>query len=87
MAEYQIKEVSKKYLDIVSEIVEQGQQEGSIRRNLYLGLVKRLILGSVDEVINTWLHSKKDYDLVSMADPLIELFIDGLGRKRGADPS
>lgn len=87
MAEYQIKEVSKKYLDIVSEIVEQGQQEGSIRRNLYLGLVKRLILGSVDEVINTWLHSKKDYDLVSMADPLVELFIDGLGRKRGADPS
>lgn len=86
MAEYQIKEMSKKYLDIVSEIVEQGQQEGSIRRNLYLGLVKRLILGSVDEVINTWLHSKKNYDLVSMADPLVELFIEGLGKKRGTDP-
>jgi len=78
--------MSKKYLDIVSEIVEQGQQEGSIRRNLYLGLVKRLILGSVDEVINTWLHSKKNYDLVSMADPLVELFIEGLGKKRGTDP-
>jgi len=87
MAEYQIKEMSKKYLDIVSEIVEQGQQEGSIRRNLYLGLVKRLILGSVDEVINTWLHSKKKYDLVSMADPLVELFIEGLGKKRETDPS
>jgi len=87
MAEYQIKEMSKKYLDIISEIVEQGQQEGSIRRNLYLGLVKRLILGSVDEVINTWLHSKKNYDLVSMADPLVELFIEGLGKKRETDPS
>ncbi len=87
MAEYQIKEMSKKYLDIISEIVEQGQQEGSIRRNLYLGLVKRLILGSVDEVINTWLHSKKKYDLVSMADPLVELFIEGLGKKRETDPS
>jgi len=87
MAEYQIKEMSKKYLDIVSEIVEQGQQEGSIRRNLYLGLVKRLILGSVDEVINTWLHSKKKYDLVSMADPLVELFIEGLGKKRETDSS
>ncbi len=86
MAEYQIKEMSKKYLDIISEIVEQGQQEGSIRRNLYLGLVKRLILGSVDEVINTWLHSKKKYDLVSMADPLVELFIEGLGKKRETDP-
>ncbi len=87
MAEYQIKEMSKKYLDIISEIVEQGQQEGSIRRNLYLGLVKRLILGSVDEVINTWLHSKKNYDLVSMADPLVELFIEGLGKKRETDSS
>ena len=87
MAEYQIKKMLKKYLDIVSEIVEQGQQEGSIRRNLYLGLVKRLILGSVDEVINTWLHSKKNYDLISMADPLVELIIEGLGKKRETDHS
>ncbi|MAF33052.1 MAG: TetR/AcrR family transcriptional regulator [Desulfobacterales bacterium] len=87
MAEYQIKKMSKKYLDIVSEIVEQGQQEGSIRRSLYLGLVKRLILGSVDEVINTWLHSKKNYDLISMADPLVELIIEGLGKKRETDHS
>jgi len=79
MAEEQIKEMAKMYLDIVSEIVEQGQQEGVIRRDLYLGLVKRFILGAVDEVINTWLHSGRQYDLVSMADPLVELFLKGIG--------
>jgi len=46
---------------------------------LYLGLVKRFILGAVDETINTWLHAGRKYDLVSMADPLIELFICGIG--------
>ena len=79
LAEEQIREMSKLYQDLVSEIVEVGQQEGSIRKDLYVGLVKRFILGGVDEVINTWLHSENDYDLVSMADPLVELFIRGIG--------
>jgi TetR/AcrR family transcriptional regulator, fatty acid metabolism regulator protein len=82
--EEQIKEMSKMYLDIVLEIVEQGQEEGVIRKDLYLGLVKRFILGAVDGVINTWLHSGGKYDLVSMADPLVELFIEGIGTKRMA---
>ena len=77
--EEQIKEMSKMYLDIILEIVEQGQEEGVIRKDLYLGLVKRFILGAVDEVINTWLHSGGKYDLVSMADPLVELFMRGIG--------
>ena len=83
LAEDQIREMSKMYQDLISEIVEAGQQEGSIRKDLYVGLVKRFILGGVDEVINTWLHSENDYDLVSMADPLVELFIRGIG----TDPS
>lgn len=78
-AEEQIREMSKMYLDIVSEIVEYGQQEGSIRKDLYLGLVKRFIIGAIDEVINTWLHSGSKYDLVDMVDPLVDLFIRGIG--------
>jgi TetR/AcrR family fatty acid metabolism transcriptional regulator len=79
LAESQIREMSMMYQDLVSEIVELGQQEGHIRKDLYVGLVKRFILGAVDEVINTWLHSEKEYDLVSMAQPLVELFVKGIG--------
>ena len=79
LAESQIREMAKMYQDLVSEIVELGQQDGSIRKDLYVGLVKRFILGAVDEVINTWLHSEKEYDLVSMADPLVDLFVRGIG--------
>ncbi|MGA9476736.1 MAG: TetR/AcrR family transcriptional regulator C-terminal domain-containing protein [Desulfobacterales bacterium] len=44
-------------------------------------MVKRFIIGAVDEVINTWLHSGGRYDLVSMADPLVDLFFNGIGYK------
>jgi TetR/AcrR family fatty acid metabolism transcriptional regulator len=84
LAEAQIREMSQMYRDLISEIVEQGQQEGTIRRDLYVGLVKRFIIGAVDEVINTWLHSDREYDLVSMADPLVELFIKGIGQRSNA---
>ena len=79
MCEEQIREMSKMYLDLVSEIVENGQDEGLMRKDLYMGLVKRFIIGAIDEVINTWLHSGSSYDLVSMADPLVDLFIRGVG--------
>jgi TetR/AcrR family fatty acid metabolism transcriptional regulator len=81
LAEEQIKEMSQMYRDLISEIVEQGQQEGQIRKDLYVGLVKRFIIGAVDEVINTWLHSNGEYDLVSMTEPLVELFIRGIGQR------
>ena len=81
LAEAQIREMSKMYRDLISEIIEQGQQEGAIRKDLYVGLVKRFIIGAVDEVINTWLHAEEDYDLISMADPLVELFVKGIEQR------
>ena len=81
-AEPQIRDMSKMYQDIVSEIVEQGQADGSMRKDLYLSLVKRFIVGAVDETINNWLHSGGKYDLVSMTDPLIDLFIRGIGNTK-----
>jgi TetR/AcrR family transcriptional regulator, fatty acid metabolism regulator protein len=83
LAEDQIRAMGKMYHDIISDIVEEGQQEGLLRRDLYLSLVKRLILGAVDETIGAWLHSGRSYDLISMAAPLADLFIKGIGAPAG----
>ncbi len=77
--EPQIKNISRMYLDLLTEIIEQGQIEGSIRQNLFMGLAKRYILGAVEGVINTWLAAGCKYDLVAMADPLVELYLNGIG--------
>jgi TetR/AcrR family transcriptional regulator, fatty acid metabolism regulator protein len=79
LVEQQVKEMAKSYLDLLTELVEQGQQEGTIRLDLYLGLVKRFIVGAVEEVIANWLRSDGSYDIVSMADPLVDLFMRGIG--------
>jgi TetR/AcrR family fatty acid metabolism transcriptional regulator len=76
--ESQLKDISKMYLDLLSEIIELGQIEGSMRQDLFVGLVKRFILGAVEGVINTWVSADGRYDLVSMADPLVDLFLKGL---------
>jgi TetR/AcrR family fatty acid metabolism transcriptional regulator len=44
-----------------------------------MGLVKRFVNGAVDEVINAWIHSGGKYNLETMADPLVDLFIKGIG--------
>jgi TetR/AcrR family fatty acid metabolism transcriptional regulator len=84
-AEDQIRTMSKAYQDILSEILEQGQQEGLIRRDLYVSLVRRFIVGAVEETIDTWLHSGHGYDLASMADPLVDLIVRGIGAETDAN--
>jgi TetR/AcrR family fatty acid metabolism transcriptional regulator len=41
----------------------------------------------VEETIGTWLHSGRSYDLVSMADPLVDLFMRGIGIPEKTDSS
>ena len=79
LAQDVIKEMSKWYRDILTEVVELRQEEGIMRHNLYMGLVMRMITGAMDGVINAWIHSDGSYDLVSMSDPLVDLFINGIG--------
>ncbi len=74
-----IKDITKMYLDILDEIIRKGQAEGVIRKNLPMGLVKRFLLGAVNEVINTWVVTGGKHELVKMADPLVDLFFEGIG--------
>ena len=82
VSDAKIKEMSDMYFGLVSEIITQGQQEGVIRPHLNIPLVKQVIIGSIDEVITSWLYSSRKYSLTSMASPLVELFVQGIGGYR-----
>jgi TetR/AcrR family fatty acid metabolism transcriptional regulator len=79
LSDEKIKEMSRMYFDLVAEIVDQGQTEGTIRQNIPIHLVKQYLIGAVDEVITTWLYSSRDYRLIAMAEPLVDLIINGIG--------
>ncbi len=80
LSDDKIREMSNMYQEIVKEIVELGQREGTIREDLSIPLVKQLMVGAIDEVITTWLYSSKKYSLTSMAQPLVDLIIKGIGK-------
>jgi len=79
LSDEKIKEMSRMYFDLVAQIVAQGQDEGTIRQNIPIHLVKQYLIGAVDEVITTWLYSSRQYRLIAMAQPLVDLFINGIG--------
>jgi TetR/AcrR family fatty acid metabolism transcriptional regulator len=78
VADREIRAMSKDYQDLVAEIIGQGQAEGSFRQDLNSILVRQMIIGTVDEIISTWLHSGLSYDLLDMTDPLVDLFLKGM---------
>jgi len=84
MREYKKVEL-KNYLDLVGEVVRHGQDHGVFRSDVPLGLIKRLIFGALDEVVSTWVLAGRPYDLESLTDPLVTLFLNGLGKPGVAD--
>lgn len=79
LVEKELLEVAKMYVDIVSAIIRQGQEEGIFNQNLHLPLARRMIVGTVEDVINSWILSGGKYELKPLADPLVELLTNGLG--------
>uniref|UniRef100_A0A831ZWG7 TetR/AcrR family transcriptional regulator n=1 Tax=Desulfacinum infernum TaxID=35837 RepID=A0A831ZWG7_9BACT len=77
MREYKKVEL-KNYLDLMGDVVREGQHQGVFRQDIPLGLVKRFVFGALDEVVSTWVLAGRPYDLESLADPLVDLFLNGL---------
>jgi TetR/AcrR family fatty acid metabolism transcriptional regulator len=65
------------YLAIISEVIEQGQAEGSIRPELSRKLATKAFFGALDEMVTSWVLSPKDYDLVRQAGAVVDLFLRG----------
>ncbi len=79
LVEKEILEMGKMYADIVTSIISQGQEEGVLSENLHQSLARRMIIGTVEDVINLWIQSGAKYELAPLADPLVELLLSGIG--------
>ncbi len=69
----------KEYLNIIGQLVEEGQAKGVIRTDLHPGLVKRALFGALDEIATHWLLLKNGrYDLNQSAEEIADIFIRGI---------
>jgi TetR/AcrR family fatty acid metabolism transcriptional regulator len=72
------------YLAVISEVIEQGQQDGTFRPELSRKLATKAFFGALDEMVTSWVLSSKDYDLVSQAAPVVDLFLRGAAMSEAA---
>lgn len=69
----------REYLNLIGEILEAGQQEGLIRKDLPMALVKGFVFGALDEQITAWVLGGMKYRLEPLIFPLVDLFLRGMG--------
>lgn len=66
------------YLNVIRNVVEQGQQEGTFRRNVHPQLVAKFVFGVLDEMVTSWILSEKEYDLPAQSEQVADLILTGL---------
>jgi TetR/AcrR family transcriptional regulator, fatty acid metabolism regulator protein len=67
----------RRYFDLVTSVIEQGQREGTLRADLPRKLVAKAFFGTLDELVTSWVIGRKDYDLALLAGPAVDLLLRG----------
>jgi TetR/AcrR family transcriptional regulator, fatty acid metabolism regulator protein len=75
------------YFALIAEIIEQGQREGTLRADLPVKVATKAFFGVLDEMVTSWILSRKQYDLGALAGPVVDLFLRGAGGPRPARES
>jgi TetR/AcrR family fatty acid metabolism transcriptional regulator len=78
MKEYDNRKFSE-YLDLISEIILEGQEKGIFRREVNPGIFKRAFFGALDELSRLWvLAPQKKYSISTAAKQISDYFLKGL---------
>jgi TetR/AcrR family fatty acid metabolism transcriptional regulator len=70
------------YLDLIRAVIEEGQQAGVFRQDLNTTIVAKVLFGALDEMVTNWVLSRKKYNLISTADSVIDVFLNGIDVNR-----
>jgi TetR/AcrR family fatty acid metabolism transcriptional regulator len=69
----------QEYLNLVAEIVREGQQMGALRADINPSIAKRVIYGALDELSTIWVLSRKrDRSVEQVARQVSDIIISGL---------
>ena len=72
------------YFVLITEVIEQGQREGSLRADLNTKVTTKAFFGALDEIVTSWIIGGKGYDLEKLAAPMVDLFLWGAVTPRNA---
>lgn len=73
-----IGQILKPYLDTIDSIIVTGQKAGVFRRSVDVKIARKMIFGTLDEIVTSWIMNGRKYSLLGMADDIHDLFLHGL---------
>lgn len=68
----------KAFADKVLEIIKEGQEEGRIRKDVDVYVIRELLLGVLEHRVTRWLLKEEKYDLVEHYDEICDLIFNGI---------
>jgi len=75
----------KRYFDLIDGLIEEGKKEGLFPESLDNRLARKMIFGTLDQVVTAWIMKGAKYDLLSNVDPVYELLLFGLTGQNNED--
>lgn len=66
------------YLGVIQDVIAQGQATGEFRADVNPRLAAKAFFGALDEMATNWILSRRRYSLVADADPIVDLFVNGV---------
>ena len=78
MKEYKNEKFAE-YLNLIGDIIQEGQEKGIFKKDIIPGIAKRAFFGALDEMSRFWvLSSRRKYDIETAAKQISEYFLSGL---------
>jgi len=68
----------QEFLEILADIVRDGQKSGEFKTGIAPGVLKRAVFGALDETALNWILKGRKYDLAESANQLAQLFLSGI---------
>lgn len=67
------------YIDIIAEIIKDGQRENVFRQDILPNIAKRTIYGALDEVSRVWnISLETNYSVEEASSQMVDMMISGM---------
>lgn len=74
-----INEILKRYLQVMDQVIQNGIDQGVFRKDLDIRIARKMIFGTLDENVTSWIMNGHKYRLTEQVDEIHRLFIQGMG--------
>ena len=68
----------KVFTDRVLDIIREGQEEGRIRKDVDVYIIRELLLGILEHWVTRWLLKEEGYDLVEHYEEICSVILNGI---------